>query len=150
MIVEPLSSFVKYLSIHPLFPKAYDFLCLVQQQGFPEGHFLLDGQRLIATIVTGENELETPLESHRKYITIQYVISGIDRIGWRPVSTCLDIALEYSPEQDRISYSDMPTTQIDVQPDCLAIFFPHDAHSPLFGNGPVKKIILKVAVEATL
>ena len=147
MIVEPLDQLSRYFGLHPLFQKANDFLMLAERQGFPEGRYPLDGEKLIAIVTTGDREFGAQLEAHRRYIDIQYIMSGIDRIGWRSVASCQDIASAYAAEQDKIFFADTPVTWVDVQPGCFAIFFPNDAHVPLSGEGPVKKIIIKVEVE---
>jgi YhcH/YjgK/YiaL family protein len=148
MIVEPLDQFPRYFHLHPLFQKAYDFLSLVRLQGFPEGRFPIEEDQLIAIVSTGDKEPTAKLEAHRRYVDIHYIISGTDRIGWKSVATCKDVAVEYSPEQDKLLYADTPVAWVDVHPDCCAVFFPNDAHLPLSGEGPVKKIILKLAIEA--
>lgn len=147
MIVEPLTQLPRYFVVHPLFQKAYEFLCLVDSQGSPEGRFPIEEDRLIAIVSTGDREIGAKLEAHRRYIDIQYIISGVDRIGWKSVATCQDIASPYSIEQDKIFFADTPVTWIDVQPGCFAVFFPNDAHAPLTGEGTVKKVILKLAIE---
>jgi biofilm protein TabA len=147
MIVEPLDQLPRYFGLHPLFQKADDFLNLAERQGFPEGRYPLDGEKLIAIVSTGDREIGAQLEAHRRYIDIQYIMSGVDRIGWRPVATCQDIASAYAIEQDKIFFADAPAAWIDVPPGCFAIFFPNDAHVPLSGEGTVKKVILKVELE---
>ncbi len=147
MIVEPLNQLTRYVPLHPLFQKAYEFLCLVERQGMPEGRFLIDEERLIAIVSTGDREIGAHLEAHKRYIDIQYIISGVDRIGWRSVATCQDVASPYSAEQDKIFYADTPVTWVDVQPGCCAVFFPNDAHIPLCGEGTVKKVILKLILD---
>jgi biofilm protein TabA len=147
MIVEPLDQLRRYFGLHPLFQKAYDFLCLVERQGIPEGRYPLEGDRLIAIVTTGDREIGAQMEAHRLYIDIQYIISGIDRIGWRSVATCQDVSSAYSAEQDKIFFADAPVTWVDVQQGCLAVFFPNDAHVPLSGEGTVKKVILKLGLE---
>jgi YhcH/YjgK/YiaL family protein len=147
MIVEPLNQISRYSTLHPLFQKSHEFLCLVERQGMPEGRFFIEGDSLIAIVSTGDKEIRAHLEAHRRYIDIQYIISGIDRIGWRSVETCHDISSVYSVEQDKIFFADTPVTWVDVQPGCCAVFFPNDAHMPLCGEGPVKKVILKLAIK---
>ena len=147
MIVEPLDQVARYSTVHPLFQKACDFLRLVERQGMPEGRFPIEEDRLIAIVTTGDREIGAQLEAHRQYIDIQYIMSGIDRIGWKSVAACQDVASGYSAEQDKIFFADAPVTWIDVQPGCCAIFFPNDAHVPLSGEGMVKKVIVKLRIE---
>ena len=44
-------------------------------------------------------------------------------------------------------FAERATTWVAVPPGSFTIFFPHDAHAPLAGRGPLKKAIVKIAVE---
>ena len=144
MIIESLCQFTKYLPLHPLFPKAYEFLSLVKQQGFPEGTFPLDDERLVATISSGDQEPANNLAAHHRSIELHYVVSGRDCIGWRPVSTCSIIVSDYAANQDKISYGDACLTNIDMHQDCLAVFFPYDAHALLPCEDFARRVIIKI------
>jgi beta-galactosidase beta subunit len=39
---------------------------------------------------------------------------------------------------------DQPTLWIPVPPGSFAVFFPEDGHAPLAGDGPLRKIVLKI------
>jgi biofilm protein TabA len=148
MIVEPLSFLLALSSVNPLFAKAFDFLTLVEQEGFPEGVFPLEGDSLKAIVEShmGKGKKAALLEAHKKYIDIQYVISGEDLIGWKPTELCGEIDQAYSGETDKMFFKDTPETWVKVRPGHFAIFFPHDAHAPLANKGNVKKVILKVKI----
>jgi beta-galactosidase beta subunit len=44
-------------------------------------------------------------------------------------------------------FLDHPTTWVSVPPGSFTIFFPHDAHAPLAGRGPLKKAIVKIELK---
>lgn len=89
---------------------------------------------------------EGKLEGHRKYIDIQYVISGDESMGWSPRS---DVAPSenYDAEKDLEFFEGSPESIVQVPPGSFAVFLPTDAHLPCIGKGPIHKVVVKVAVD---
>jgi YhcH/YjgK/YiaL family protein len=83
------------------------------------------------------------LECHRRYIDIQYVLEGIDEMGWKARTDCHAPVSEYSDERDIQFFHDTPTTWIATPPHSFCIFFPEDAHAPLVSETLVRKVIFK-------
>ena len=151
MVVDRLNEAASYLRLHPLFQQAFDFLNQVacEPERFADGrHTLVEGRlSVILERAEGRGVAGARLEAHRKMIDIQLVLSGRERIGWRPQLECRGIVEAYSAERDIEFYSEQSTTWVELRPGDFAIFFPTDAHAPLAGNGPLRKAIAKVAVE---
>lgn len=151
MVVDFLAESGRFLEMHPLFRQAFEFLNQVARdpERIADGrHTLLEGRlAVILERAEGRGPTGARLEAHRKMIDIQLVLSGEERIGWRPQPECLGIVEAYSAERDIEFYSEEPTTWLDLRPGDFAIFFPSDAHAPLAGSGPLRKAIAKVAVE---
>jgi len=86
-------------------------------------------------------------ESHRRYIDLQYCISGGETIDWWLVSGLVPDG-EYSPDQDVVFYSPPPAaTTLWMSPGNFAIFHPSDAHRPKAQDGvnrSVFKLVLKI------
>jgi len=149
MIVENLENAEKYFDLHPAFEKAFKFL---RQENLAELELKkheLDGDQLFCSIdkVQGRSRDEAKLEAHRKYIDIQYVIVGDEEMGWRPTSTCKQVAQQYDPEKDIAFFNDEPQTWKKIPPGYFTIFFPDDAHAPVIGKGEIHKVVFKVAVQ---
>jgi len=87
---------------------------------------------------------EVRLETHRQYIDIQYVIAGVEEMGWKSRTQCHERYGSYDAEKDIEFFSDRPDTYVTVQSGELVIFFPDDAHAPLIGTGEVHKVVVKV------
>jgi YhcH/YjgK/YiaL family protein len=113
----------------------------------PVGRHSIDTDRvfLIVGQEIGRGAVQA-LESHRRYIDIQYVVDGVEQIGWKPTEG-LAVASEYDPERDIMFYHDVPTTWLTIPSGHFAIFFPADAHAPLGGTGPVHKVVAKILVD---
>jgi biofilm protein TabA len=146
MIVASLDQFPRFFPLHSLFSHTYEFLRLVQKQGLPEGRFFLEGDQLLAVVVQDVKEPEGRLRAHQRFIDVQYVINGTDRLMWAPVSTCQDIAADYSTESDTTLYYTQNPSIIDIPHGHLCILFPEDAHASAPGEDNPKKVLLKVAI----
>lgn len=89
------------------------------------------------------------LESHRRYIDIQYIVSGREVIGWLPTGG-LKVMTPYSEEKDVVFYHNSEgMSQLVLTPGMFAVFYPHDAHRPgCFSDKPgqVRKIVVKVKI----
>ena len=96
--------------------------------------------------------LEEYLESHIKYIDLQLLISGTERINYMNIDG-LEPQTKYDPDKDIIFYK-KPKAEagsIYLNGRNFAIFFPQDAHAPqistLAHQSNVKKVVIKIAVE---
>ena len=116
-----------------------------------DGRHEIDGDNVFALVARGQGRgpLDSPLEFHRRYLDIQYVVSGQEAIGWLPTQQCVDVKCEYLPDQDIGFFLDRPKSWIAVAPGNFAVFFPSDAHAPLGGSGPFHKVVVKVALDQT-
>ena len=116
----------------------------------PDGRHEIDTDRLLAVVSRdqGRGREQSLLEAHRRYIDIQFVISGEDCIGWMPVSDCERVSSPYDAERDLELFFDRPATWLAVTPGTFVVFYPEDAHAPLATRGPVHKAVVKVAVDA--
>ena len=148
MVFDTLDNAHFYASMHPRFPAAFEFFRSGRATTLPDGEFELDGRQLYVMIASfpGRGRKGAKLESHRRYIDIQYVLKGSDEIGLLPTSQCRDVEMPYVEDRDLILYRDHPTNWLIVPEGSFAIFYPDDAHAPLAGTAPVSKAVLKVAV----
>lgn len=148
MIVDALANTARYACLHPDFQQGFAFLQRPDLSRLPDGRHDIAGERLFALVsrTGGRGRAAAKLEAHRRYIDIQYIVSGVDVIGWRELSTCVRPESEFSVANDCIFFTDPSELWLDLGAERFAIFFPQDAHAPLAGEGPVHKIVIKVAV----
>jgi biofilm protein TabA len=78
-------------------------------------------------------------------LTAKFLSEGIDLIGWKPRSECKTPDGGYNSESDLEFFSDSPDSWTMVNPGAFAVYFPQDAHAPLAGEGPVRKVVVKIA-----
>lgn len=149
MILSTLSQSARYAALHPLFQRAFDHIRDTDLYNVAPGRYALVGEELCMIVehAQGKPREHARLEAHRRYIDIQLVLEGDEVMGWKPLSDCLNPVSEHSMEKDIRFFLDAPASYVPVPPDHFCIFFPEDAHAPLIGSGPIRKVIFKVAVD---
>ena len=148
MIIDTLNNSDKYVSLHPLFAKAFEYLKSQNLAALEDGKYEIDGDNL-KVIVTNKNgmtaaESAAKFECHNKNIDIQVCIKGVEQIGWKPRGDCRDQKGEYNPEKDVLFYNDAPDMHFQLKDGQFVIFYPEDVHAPMIGEGPIKKLVVKV------
>ncbi len=146
MILDSINNWQKYASVHPLFSKAFEFLVQNDLNTLEKGKIKLDGDDLVINIVdiTGKDESNAKMESHRKFIDIQIPVGNSEKMGWKALKDAKEISMEYDNDKDLIFYNDKATSFLNVQAMEFAIFFPEDCHQPGISEGTYRKVIVKI------
>ncbi|MDO9012573.1 MAG: YhcH/YjgK/YiaL family protein [Gallionella sp.] len=149
MILSALSQSARYEALHPLFPRAFEYIRDTNLNALTPGVYQIIEDKLFAIVehVPGRAREAAKLECHRRYIDIQLVLDGDETMGWKPLEDCYNPVSEHNTERDIRFFLDVPASWIPVPPDHFCIFFPEDAHAPLVGSGPIRKVIFKIAVQ---
>lgn len=147
MIFSTLSQSDRYAALHPLFPRAFEFIRDTDLLALAPGRHPIVGDDLFVIVesVSGRSRAEAQLECHRRYIDIQLVLEGVDEMGWKVLADCHEPVADYSAEKDIQFFRDAPASWIATPPGAFCIFFPEDAHAPLVSSGAVRKLIFKIA-----
>jgi YhcH/YjgK/YiaL family protein len=111
------------------------------------GKYPIDGKNAYASITYAPSKtFETSKwESHRKYIDLQYVINGEEKIGVVPISKAV-VTEPYDEAKDVAHYSS-DGTYYTATPGEFFLFFPADVHRPnikVDGYDNVKKLVIKI------
>ena len=148
MILDSIHNSANYTSLHPLFEKAFNYLQTENLETLAPGRYDLEGDKLFAIVseAAGIAKAEAKLEVHQKYLDIQYIVSGVDHMGWRPLAFCEEVFKAYDEEKDFALYADKTQTWFDVPAGHFTIFFPTDAHAPMTTLETVRKVVVKVAL----
>jgi biofilm protein TabA len=114
------------------------------------GRIDLDGDRLY--VLVQEYETNPPeqgkWEAHRRYIDVQYVASGRERMGFANLST-----MQLGEDKSEKDFQGLSGTGnfLDIFSGAFVIFFPEDGHMPCLcveQPEPVRKVVLKVRCAA--
>jgi len=148
MILDRLENAARYAGFKPGISEGFGFL---DQPGVAElepGKYEISGDLVFAIVEKneGRNVDDGKLEAHRRYLDIQFIISGDESMGWSPLSD-LTGSEGYDAARDLEFFTDDPKSVVNVPPGCFSIFLPTDAHLPGIGNGPIHKIVVKVAMD---
>lgn len=148
MIFSNLSQSDRYAALHPLFPRAFDYIRNTDLRALTPGRYPIVGEDLFVIVeqVHGRTREAAKLECHRKYIDIQLVLEGTDEMGWKALADCHDPVSDFSISKDIQFFHDAPATWIATPPGHFCIFFPEDAHAPLVATETIRKVIFKIAV----
>lgn len=149
MIVDSLQNSERIEALHPLFKKAFDYMKCTDFAQMKDGKIETDDPRLYFKIenIRGKDPQDATLETHQKYIDIQLPIVGVESIGWKAGDELMIISEAYCDEKDVTFYHDFPTAYTKLYPGQFAVYFPEDAHAPGIGQGDIRKVVAKIAVE---
>ncbi len=99
------------------------------------------------------NKLQTRIsssgfwESHKKYIDIHYILSGLEVIGYENINN-LTIETNYSKDKDLLTYYGALQNAILLREGMFMVLYPEDAHMPIMAHLDVpqelKKVVFKI------
>ena len=148
MIIDKLNNSYKYYNLNPLFQRVFEFIEINNLSTFEVGEYEIAGRDAFI-IIAEDNEFSEKkniIEAHRKYIDIQFALSGEFGITWKALQDCKHIHTDYNSEKDYIFYNDKPDFKILLRVGKFAILFPDDAHFAQPPTKYLKKAIIKVRV----
>ena len=152
MILDQLVNSAFYNGYNPRMKAAFDFLHKHRDGKLPDGEHEIDGRSVYAIVmeVATREQKDAIWESYRKYIDIQYVVSGQERMGWVHLDHVKEtVTMPYDATKDAALYTG-DGTWLDVKAGEFAVFGPTDVHAPVIrlnGCQKVRKIVVKVAVD---
>ena len=141
MILDSLENSKRIECIHPLFKQAFDY---VKSTDFSK---MEDGFTVSIASLFGKEKSEAAIETHKKFIDIQFPLLGVEKIGWKPGDQLQEESVSYNEEQDIAFYIDKPTAYTKIYPGQFAIYFPEDGHAPGIGQGNIRKVVIKIPIQ---
>ena len=148
MIIDTLDNADKYFCLHPRFAKAFEFIKSQNLETIEPGKFEIDGRDLHAAVSLkdGVTRGTAKAEAHNNYIDIQVCPTGKEELGWKPRNKTVSPKEAYNAEKDVTFFNDEMDTYFELTAGQFAIFYPEDVHAPMIGEGPVKKLVVKVKI----
>ena len=150
MIIDHLKRAHLYRHLHAGFDKAFHYLETTDLHALPAGKYPVDGDNIFAIVQEYDtmDAATEQMESHKKYIDIQYMIQGTELVG-HAIPGAQTISKPYEDETDFMLFADAPSFFTEMNEGTFMIFFPTDPHMPCIKTGEVgkvKKVVVKVNV----
>jgi YhcH/YjgK/YiaL family protein len=149
MIIDRKENAELYKGVGERIKSALNFINNTDCESLTLGKHDIDGDDVFALVseYQTKDSADCQLEAHRKFIDVQYVVSGAELMGYAPLKG-QEASMTYNEDDDFILY---PATVsfTKVESGMFAIFYPGDLHMPgimIDNSSPVKKIVIKVRV----
>jgi YhcH/YjgK/YiaL family protein len=101
----------------------------------------------VSNIDTAPKEDKKP-EVHRKYIDVQYLVEGKEKIGFAVDTGKNKVSEEYIEEKDVLFYEECENeSELIMTPGAFVVFFPNIVHRPACKYGEnlkIKKVVIKI------
>ena len=143
---EDLSKYPKSIQTAVEYVKSHDFTTM------EPGEYPIDGDKIYAKVfdLTSKEIKDTMPEIHKKYIDVQFWVSGQEMMGYAPKKADYPV-LEAHEDQDLYFLGNVPDEIFikAIQGDYM-VFFPSDVHRPgtvVAGAETYRKVVVKVSVD---
>jgi len=148
MIADLLTNAHLYATLGPRLARGLQFLAETDLAGLAPGKHELDGKRLFALVsdYTPKPLAEGRWEAHRHYLDLQYVVSGVERMGIAPASHMCETS--YEADRD-LAWLEGAGDFLRFGQGQFMVLWPGDAHMPGIEAGvagPVRKVVVKIAI----
>jgi biofilm protein TabA len=147
MVVDSLSNRRLYAGLGTRISAALELLAKEDFRSQAVGKHEVDGTSLFYLVqsYTTKPVEQASWESHRKYLDVQYIVEGTERMGWAPISS-LAVTKPYDPAGDAALYQGEGVF-VTAGPGTFFLLWPDDAHMPGIAAGSpatVRKVVGKV------
>ena len=113
------------------------------------GHYEIDDTAYANIDVYQTRDIDLcKFEAHKKYIDIQMLLSGEERLDYTHVDGLI-VSKEYDPERDVMFFknSEEPFDTVSLTPFKFAVLYPYEAHRPQMNISGISKKVKKVVVK---
>lgn len=148
MVVDSLDNARLYAPLGTRIAAALEHVASTNLAAAPAGRYELDGNRVFVLVqdYTSKSQGDGRWERHRRYIDLQVVVSGNERIGYAPAASLEEGP--YDPDRD-IAFLTGGGSFVTLSAGHFMLLWPDDAHMPGIeagGPAPVRKVVVKIAV----
>jgi YhcH/YjgK/YiaL family protein len=118
------------------------------------GKYPIDGDHVFALVQSYNTRAlaDCKPETHKNFLDVQYVVKGMEYMGWCALGPAIEVAEDYDADKDVAFYKELiPESNILLSAGVFAILYPNDVHRP-GGNveeksSSVIKVVVKIAVD---
>ena len=152
MIHDQLKNIEQHAEICSSVKDAIAYLIKTDLKSLEVGKFDIDGKRIFAIVEKYQPKqmADAVWETHKRYIDIQVIITGSERMGYLPLTDKVEIKTAYNEERD-FTYYNTDGELFVVSEGEFAIYEPLDVHAPGLllepEGGAVHKIVMKCLID---
>lgn len=150
MIFDNILNCGRYAKYDPSLERAFDFIKKAVEEGYDVGRYeiLPDGEMYaFVQEYNSKPECECSFEGHRRYIDVQFLISGCEQIDIIDLSRS-ESKVKYDVERDiEFFVASSAVTSLVLADGDFGVFYPNDIHRPGMAyadSSPVRKIVVKI------
>lgn len=153
MIFDKMDNISDYFEELPLLKKVEEFVADFNYKKLSDGTYEIDGKRVFAMVQsyrTKQQTQEMMFEAHKKYIDLQYIVNGIEKIRWAKLDKVDLIEERYSSGGDIAFYEGDAMFDFTLTKGTFLLLYPEDAHLPGLSAQKdinVRKIVFKIQVD---
>lgn len=153
MIFDKMDNISDYFEELPLLKKVEEFVADFNHKKLSDGTYEIDGKRVFAMVQsyrTKQQTQEMMFEAHKKYIDLQYIINGIEKIRWAKLDKVDLVEERYSSGGDIAFYEGDAMFDFTLTKGTFLLLYPEDAHLPGLSAQKdinVRKIVFKIQVD---
>lgn len=153
MIFDKMDNISDYFEELPLLKKVEEFVADFNYKKLSDGTYEIDGKRVFAMVQsyrTKQQTQEMMFEAHKKYIDLQYIINGIEKIRWAKLDKVDLVEERYSSGGDIAFYEGDAMFDFTLTKGTFLLLYPEDAHLPGLSAQKdinVRKIVFKIQVD---
>lgn len=150
MLYDKIENIGRYMGLSPQLDEGLRFLQELDPNIAQGRHELGENYANVDVYVTKEVN-EAGFEAHRKYIDIQYLIEGEERVLVRHLGN-MECTIPYDGDRDVafFRHDEDRAAEVTLGRGSFVVLFPEDAHEPqlcLTAPQQVKKVVVKVLIK---
>lgn len=151
MIYDKIENIEQYFGISPQLDEGLRFLQNLDPNIAPGRHELGETNYANVDVYVTKKVNENGFEAHRKYIDIQYLVEGEERVFVRHLGE-VECTAPYDEAHDVafFRHDEAHAVEVTLGRGSFVVLFPQDAHQPqLCIEEPqqVKKVVIKVLID---
>lgn len=155
MIAGYLGQWDKEKQLHaPKLQTALAWLQATDLTSLPPGQQPIDGDNMFALVseYMTEPKEKRRAEAHHKYVDIQYIVAGEERIGIAPLMADYEVLEDKLAEKDVIFYARVTDeVELGLKNGMFVVLFPWEVHRPNCAYdlpGKVRKVVVKISMDS--
>jgi YhcH/YjgK/YiaL family protein len=150
MIIDRLANESPLYKLPSRLARALEYLRNTDMRSVELGRHDRDGDHLFALVqeYTTRTADQCVWEAHRRYVDVQFVVTGAERMGIASLGQMREREA-YDSARD-VAFFEPGSEFVTIRAGMFAIFGPEDVHSPCHAAGQpglVRKVVVKAAVD---